>query len=67
MATENKYTLLSIDEVKKMLGYKDNSSIYKLMKNQSFPKQIKISPKKVVWRKSEIMDWIDSRAEANRC
>ncbi len=60
-AQANHYILLSIEEVKEMLGYKDNSSIYKLMKKQGFPKQIKISPKKVVWRKSEIMEWIDSR------
>jgi len=37
-------------------------TIYNLMRERGFPKQIKLSPTLVVWRESEVREWIEAQA-----
>lgn len=42
------------------------STIYKLMKKNQFPQQIKLSERTVVWRLSVIKEWIKERERLDR-
>ena len=37
------------------------TTIWREIKANRFPKNIKIGPHRVAWRESEVMDWIQSR------
>jgi len=57
---------------KKLLRVKDvlditlisNSTMYELMKENKFPKPIRIGRRAVAWLESDIQKWIDSRPTA---
>lgn len=51
--------LLTIQEVIKIVGIK-KSTLYKLIKEGKFPKQIKIGHLSR-WRLSDIQDWVDNQ------
>jgi prophage regulatory protein len=53
------FELLRRIQVQKKTGL-SKSGIYSGLKNKTFPKPIKIGPRAVAWRKSEINGWIDS-------
>ena len=40
------------------------SVIYDMMKAGEFPKPVKVGPRAVAWRMSDVRDWIDSRPAA---
>ena len=40
------------------------SSIYRLMDAGDFPKQVALSPRAVVWVRSQIEDWCDQKVSA---
>ena len=42
------------------------STIYKLIKQNKFPQQIKLSERTVVWRLSTINEWIEEREKLSR-
>ncbi|MGD9671560.1 MAG: helix-turn-helix transcriptional regulator [Hyphomicrobiaceae bacterium] len=56
-------TLLSIGEVTTIVGA-SRSTIYAWLKQGLFPPPIRIGPRRVAWRTSEIQAWIDSRPRA---
>ena len=49
---------LNIKEVSKLLGI-SVSTINRLIKNGDFPKKIKLSPRRIVFMKSEITQWME--------
>ena len=49
--------LVRIKELKQLIGL-SNASIYRLIRNGTFPKQIHLSNKCVAWRLSAIEAWI---------
>ena len=51
---------LTIKEVSKLLGL-SVSTINRLVKKGDFPLKIKISPRRMVFMKKEIEEWINSR------
>jgi len=53
------FELLRRIQVQKKTGL-SKSGIYSGLKNKTFPKPVKIGPRAVAWRKSEINGWIDS-------
>ena len=57
VATEH---LLTRTEVEKRVGL-TRSSIYDAMRKGNFPLPLKVGPKAVRWRASEIEAWVDSR------
>ena len=60
---EDRY--IRIKELSAMLGIA-RSSIYRLMKENKFPKQIKLTERTVVWRLSIINQWIAEREKASQ-
>ena len=60
---EDRY--IRIKELSAMLGIA-RSSIYRLMKENKFPKQIKLTERTVVWRLSIVNQWIAEREKASQ-
>lgn len=54
---------LRIGSVEKMVGLK-KTAIYDRIKTGSFPRQIRLGATVAVWRRSEIMAWMDRQAAA---
>jgi prophage regulatory protein len=55
--------LIRIDRVMQLTGLTP-ALIYKAMKAGTFPHSVKIGPKAVAWRKSEVLQWIDAITRA---
>ena len=51
---------LTIKEVSELLGI-SVSTINRLIKNGDFPPKIKISPRRMVFMRKQIEEWINSR------
>lgn len=62
MATQN---LLRLPKVEAATGYK-RSTIYRLIKEGSFPAPISIGARASAWIEDEINAWIESRIRASR-
>ena len=60
--TQSPGILLTIAEVTAELKV-GRSFIYKRIKTGEFPKPIHLSPKATRWRRRDIEEWIDQRAE----
>ena len=40
------------------------STIYALAKRGEFPKQVRIGPNRVVWRRADVVEWLERKLEA---
>ena len=60
MTNSENRPFLTIKEVSKLLGL-SVSTINRLVKKGDFPLKIKISPRRMVFMKKEIQEWINSR------
>lgn len=58
MTIENQ--ALSLVDVKQLTSL-SKTTIYRLMKEETFPKPIKITSRRVAWRKSQIDQWLDQK------
>ncbi len=63
MNQENR-PFLSIKEVSELLGI-SVSTINRLIKRGDFPPKIKISPKRMIFMKREVDEWIKSKKDNN--
>lgn len=61
--TEDRF--VRIKEITAMLGI-SQSSIYRLMQQDKFPKQIKLIERNVVWRLSVINKWVEDKENATK-
>tara|TARA_B100001121_G_C18423097_1_gene495625 strand:+ start:175 stop:363 length:189 start_codon:yes stop_codon:yes gene_type:complete len=52
----------TIQEVSEFLGI-STSTINRLVKKGDFPQKVKISPRRIVFMKKEIDDWIDAKRD----
>ena len=52
---------LTIKEVSKLIGI-SISTINRLIKKGEFPQKVKISPRRMVFMKEQIKEWIDQKA-----
>ena len=59
MNTENS-PFFTIQEVSKFVGI-SISTINRLVKEGDFPKKVKITPRRIVFMKNDIEDWIKSK------
>jgi prophage regulatory protein len=59
------YQLLRLSDVKKTTGL-SKSSIYARIAEGTFPKQIPLGPRLVVWVESDIQNWIAEQVSAAR-
>jgi len=57
--------LLRLKDVKQVTGL-SKSTIYERMSAGTFPKQIPLGPRLVVWLESDIQNWIASQVKAVR-
>ena len=57
--------ILKLNEVKKTTSL-SGSSIYRLIKEDQFPKQVKLSERSSGWVASEIEQWLEDRIAASR-
>ena len=59
--------ILSKKEVKDLLRFKSNTSLYTLeMKDKTFPQKIRIGLRRVGYRADEIYSWFESRRVERR-
>ena len=56
--------LLRRDEVEARSGY-SRTSIYRLMRAGLFPEPLKIGPRAVRWRESDLLAWLNDRPVAS--
>lgn len=55
-------TILSKQEVKKLLHFKSDTSLYNLEKHDhSFPNKLKIGIRRIGYKSSEIYAWLETR------
>ncbi|WP_037006439.1 helix-turn-helix transcriptional regulator [Pseudomonas asplenii] len=62
--TESIDRLLRLPDVLRITGMGRNT-VYTRIKEGTFPKQVKIGPKSVAWRQSEIHEWMASLTPSN--
>ncbi|CDH00517.1 AlpA family transcriptional regulator [Xenorhabdus bovienii] len=63
--TTPKESLIRLPEVQRRTGY-SKAWIYRLIKEDKFPKQVKIGPRSVAFVESEIDGWVDQRIAESR-
>ncbi|CBJ81779.1 putative phage-related protein [Xenorhabdus bovienii str. Jollieti] len=63
--TTSKKSLIRLPEVQRRTGY-SKAWIYRLIKEDKFPKQVKIGPRSVAFVESEIDGWVDQRIAESR-
>ena len=60
METENETRILRMPDVMQKLGI-SRSTVYRLMSDESFPRQVKIGKRAKGWRLDAVERWIDTR------
>lgn len=55
--------LLTMPEVETMVGF-CKVTIYQMIREGRFPKQVRLGLNKVAWLRSEVLGWIGERAAA---
>lgn len=63
-AAQNIDRLLRLDEVLHTTGIGRNT-VYRRIKEGTFPKQVRIGPNSVGWRQSEISQWMSDLTPSN--
>ncbi|MBS7472160.1 AlpA family transcriptional regulator [Pseudomonas syringae] len=63
-AAQNIDRLLRLDEVLHTTGLGRNT-VYRRIREGTFPKQVRIGPNSVAWRQSEIARWITDLSLSN--
>ena len=61
--TEDRF--IRMKELTAVVGL-SKSTIYKLIIDNKFPQQVKVTQRTSAWRLSTIMNWMDGRAAANK-
>lgn len=64
MTTQN-IRILRLPDVKQLTGL-SRSTIYAMMKEGSFPKNIPLGVRSVGWKESEVIHWIESRLNLSK-
>lgn len=55
--------ILRLPVVRKITGY-STSTIYRLVADGNFPRQVSLGPKSVGWVEAEVRDWVAARIAA---
>jgi len=48
-------------DLKELVPY-SKPTIYQMIREGRFPRQVRLGPNRVAWRRSEVVGWIDARA-----
>ncbi|MEA3004634.1 MAG: prophage regulatory protein [Sphingomonadales bacterium] len=62
MSAEEK-VVLDIEGVVEMTTL-SQSTIYALAKKGEFPKQVRIGPNRVVWKRADVLSWLEQKLAA---
>ena len=57
--------LLKITDLCKLL-HTSRASVYVWMREQNFPQPIRLTPRNVAWRESDVLDWIERQAGTDK-
>lgn len=60
---EDRHILWDRAEVLSVIGLKSSSALYRAIKEDNLPKPIKVGGRLSKWRKSEVLEWIDTRPQ----
>lgn len=56
-------TVLTLPEVIKLTTL-SKPTIYSYIRDGTFPKQVRIGPNRVVWRRADVVEWLESKLQA---
>ncbi len=56
-------TLLTMADLKELVPF-SKPTIYQMIREGSFPKQVRLGPNRVAWLRSEVLGWIGKKAAA---
>lgn len=59
MSTDEK-TVLTLPEVVELTSL-SKPTIYSYVRDGIFPRQVRIGPNRVVWRRDEVLSWLEER------
>lgn len=59
---EDQHVLWDRRTVEKVLGIK-TTALYRMMKESGLPKPIRLGARRVMWKRSDVLAWIDSRPQ----
>lgn len=59
---EDRYIMWDRKTVLDVLGIKGDATLYRAIKNDEFPKPVRIG-RLSKWRKSEVLEWLDTRPQ----
>ncbi|MGC0155592.1 helix-turn-helix transcriptional regulator [Chromobacterium vaccinii] len=65
MINSNTSYMLRLPDVMKVTGL-SRSSLYALIKQGQFPRQIQLGPRTVAWLSSDVDSWLEERINAAR-
>ena len=57
--------LMTMPEVEALTHF-SKPTLYQMIREGRFPKQVRLGPNKVAWLRSEVLGWIGERAEARQ-
>jgi prophage regulatory protein len=58
-------TLLTMPEVEALTRL-SKPTVYQMIREGRFPKQVRLGPNKVAWLRSEVLGWIGEKADARQ-
>lgn len=59
------HTFDSRDVVSKITSL-GTTALYAAMKNDNFPQPYRVGPRRVVWKRAEVLQWLESRPRGTR-
>ncbi len=59
---EDQYVLWDRTTVERVLGIK-TTALYRAINEEGLPKPIRVGARRSMWRKSDVLAWIDSRPQ----
>lgn len=62
LVLEDRHIMWDRKTVLGVVGFKSDSALYRAMKESDMPKPIRIG-RLAKWRKSEVLEWLDSRPQ----
>lgn len=58
-------TVLTLPEVSRITSL-SKPTIYKYVRDGIFPQQVRLGPNRVVWRRCEVIDWLEKKMAARK-
>ena len=61
MTTTKADRVLSLAEVQRVAGDISRSTLWRWQAEGLFPKRLKLGPRRIGWRESEVLEWVANR------